>query len=244
MKMTQSLVFRISSIVMALVGGASAYAGELHATVVLDGPAPTPSELQLSHPKEVKALKECGHGVRHSQQLLVAPSGGVRYAVAWLDGPTQPPGEPREATLTLDQRECTFVPHVLIVPQGGRLAIRNSDPVVHNLRIFREAARLLEQWQQPRAKEMFWEAKETGRYLVRCGVHPWMYAWIVVSAQRDIGVTDEDGRVIMREVPRGTYTLSVWHETLGETRREVVIGSDITTVTVRLTHHLHERGST
>ncbi len=229
---------------IALWLGPIVQAGELHATVVLDGPAPKPEVLRLESPKEAKALKECGHGVRHSQQLLVAPSGGVQYAVAWLERPTGPPAEAREVTVTLDQRECTFVPHVLIVPLGGRLAIRNSDPVVHNLRIFRDAARFLEQWQQPRAKEVLWEAKEPGRYLMRCGVHPWMYAWVVVAAHRFFGVTNPTGEVIMPDVPPGTYTLRVWHETLGETQRQVTIGQQPTMVTIRLTsEHNNERGS-
>lgn len=237
------LVLRISYFVMTLVGGAPVQAGELSATVVLDGPAPAPSTLQLDHPKELKALKECGHGVRHSQQLLVAPSGGVQYAVAWLESLAVTPEEQGQATVTLDQRECTFVPHVLIVPRGGRVAIRNSDPVVHNLRIFRDATRILEEWQQPRADGFLWDAKEPGRYLIRCGVHPWMHAWVIVAPHRYFGVTDTEGRVIMREVPAGPYTFSVWHETLGETHRQVVIGNDITTVTVRLIHQSNERGS-
>lgn len=219
---------------IALSFGSVAHAGELHATVMLDGPGPKPSALQLDHPKEVKALKECGHGLRHSQQLLVAPSGGVRYAVAWLESPTVPPEEAREATVTLDQRECAFVPHVLIVPLGGRVAIRNSDPVVHNLRIFREATRLLEQWQQPRANEVFWEAKEPGRYLIRCGVHPWMYAWVVVAEHRDIGVTDAEGHVIMTHIPEGAYTMHVWHETLGERSQPVEVRTGSMRVTIRM----------
>lgn len=238
------LVLRISYFVMTLVGGAPVQAGELRATVVLDGSAPPPSELRLDHPKEVKALKECGHGVRHSQELLVAPSGGIQYAVVWLEGPTVTLEEEREATVTLDQRECAFVPHVLVVPLGGRLAIRNSDPVVHNLRIFRDAARFLEQWQQPRAKEVIWQAKEPGRYLMRCGVHTWMYAWVVVAAHRDIGVTDAEGQVIMTHVPEGTYTMRIWHETLGEVRREVTMGAQPTRITVPMTPSANQRGST
>lgn len=243
MKITPSLVFRISYIVMALVGGASAQAGELRTTVVLDGPAPQPSALQLNHPKELKALKECGHGVRHSQQLLVAPSGGVQYAVAWLESPTAAPEEERETTVTLDQRECTFVPHVLLVPLGGQLAVRNSDPVVHNLRIFRDATRILEEWQQPRADGFLWDAKEPGRYLIRCGVHPWMHAWVIVAPHRYFGVTDAEGRVIITAVPEGTYTLRVWHETLGESHHTITIGATPTALTVRMKSSDNQRGS-
>jgi plastocyanin len=169
----------------------------------------------------------------------------VQYAVVWLEVDTAAIQDPGEVMVSLDQQACEFAPHVLVVPLGGRVAIRNSDPVVHNLRIFRDSTRVLEEWQQPRAKEtLFWEAKEPGRYLIRCGVHPWMYAWVVVGAHRFFGVTNPTGKVIMPDVPPGRYTLRVWHETLGEAQRDVTIGQQPTTVTIRLMNqHNNERRS-
>ena len=67
-----------------------------------------------------------------------------------------------------------------------------------------------------------------------------MDAWMVVTEARYVGVTNAQGAVIMQEVPSGTYTLSVWHEQLGETRQSVVIGQQPTTVTV---HLLNQRRS-
>jgi plastocyanin len=214
--------------------GSAANAGEVRVTVSLDGEAPAPNALQLDSAKEQKALKDCGHSIRHSQRLLVSPSGGVAHAVAWLEIDAAPAQDAREVTVRLDQQACEFVPHVLLVPLGGRLAIDNSDPVVHNIRIFQDGARLLEEWQRPRAETFTWLADEPGRYLVRCGVHTWMHAWVVVTPHRYAVVTNAEGEGIMTDVPEGTYTVRVWHETLGEAHRPIAVGAQLTTVAVQM----------
>jgi len=214
----------------------AARGGELHGTVVLEGPVPAPEALTLDHPKERHALKECGGDIRYSQRLVVDPSGGVSSAVVWLDAPSLAP-EARQETAVLDQQHCAFAPHVMVVPLGGTLAIRNSDPVLHNVRIFREGTMLLHEWQQPSAADLTWTFTEPGRFVVRCGVHPWMYAWIVVAGHRYFGVTDAEGRVIISEVPEGHYTMHVWHESLGQTEERVTIGARPAAVTVRMARH-------
>lgn len=214
--------------------------GELHATVALEGPVPAPEALTLDHPKEQHALKECGGEVRYSERLVVDPSGGISSAVAWLEEPSLP-SEPMEpATAVLDQEACAFLPHVLVIPLGGALAIRNSDPVLHNVRIFREGTMLMHEWQQPNAADLTWTFTEPGRFLVRCGVHPWMYAWVIVADHRYFGVTDATGHVIISQVPESPYTLHVWHETLGEVRQRVTIGARPTAVTVRMARHTND----
>jgi hypothetical protein len=100
---------------------------------------------------------------------------------------------------------------------GGQVAIRNSDPVLHNVRIFREGrpAMLMHRWQKADASAISWRFTEPGRYIVRCGVHPWMYAWVVVVPSRFCAVTDASGRFILQGVPPGRHPLHVWHETVG-----------------------------
>ena len=216
---------------------AAAHGGELHGTVVLEGPIPTPEALTLDHPKEQHALKECGGQIRHSQQLMVDPSGGVSSAVVWLDAPSLVPESREDTTTVLDQQHCTFAPHVVVVPLGGTLAIRNSDPILHNVRIFREGTMLMHEWQQPRAADLTWTFTEPGRFLVRCGVHPWMYAWVVVTDHSHFGMTDAAGHAIISQVPEGAYTMHVWHEALGGAQQRVTIGARPTAVTMRMARH-------
>lgn len=213
--------------------------GELHGTVVLEGPVPASEALTLDHPKEQHALKECGGEIRYSERLVVDPSGGVSSAAVWLEAPSLVP-ESRQEAAVLDQEGCTFSPHVLVIPLGGTLAIRNSDPVLHNVRIFREGTMLMHEWQQPSAADLTWTFTEPGRFVVRCGVHPWMYAWVVVIHHPYFGVTDAAGRVIISQVPEGAYTLHVWHETLGEIQQRVTIGARPSAVTVRMARHTND----
>ena len=52
---------------------------------------------------------------------------------------------------------------------------------------------------------------------------PWMSAWVVVAANPYHAVTGESGRFTLPRVPPGTYTLEIWHETLGTRRQTVTI---------------------
>jgi plastocyanin len=215
---------------------AAAVAGELQGVVQLDGPVPAPTTLTIKATSEQHPIEGCGALTQRSQRLLVDPHGGVHNAVVWVEvpGTVREPGD--EAARVLDQRECVFEPHVLLLPAGGTLAIRNSDPLLHNVRIFRERAMLLHEWQPPQGPDLTWRFDEPGRYLVRCGVHAWMYAWVVATDQRYAAVTDQAGRFMIAGIPNGSYPLWVWHETLGEHQQRVTVAEGRVVVTVRVAH--------
>jgi hypothetical protein len=82
----------------------------------------------------------------------------------------------------------------------------------------------MHRWQKADASDISWRFTEPGRYIVRCGVHPWMYAWVVMIS--GVGaVTDSAGWFAIPGVPSGEYTLHVWHETLGTREVPIVVGS-------------------
>ena len=222
---------------VSVVGAVAVAAAEVRATVRLEGPRPAPEPLSFDDAKSRTALKECGSAARYSQRLVVdQATGGVQDAAVWLEAstPTTRPAEPQPAVL--DQRDCLFVPHVLIAPAGGQVALHNSDAVVHNVRIFEDATRRWEEWQQPRAANLVFPFSEPGRYLVRCGVHPWMYAWVVITDSPHFGVTGPTGEVIMPAVPDGAYTVHVWHEVLGETQQRLTVAAQPARVTITMSH--------
>ena len=108
----------------ALLGAAEA--GDLQGTVKLAGEVPPAALLPLKSDHAV-----CGPSPRPSEALGVSPSGGVKNAVVFV-GDERLEGWRSPMTFRLDQRRCTFVPRVLIIPPGSTVEVLNSDGILHN----------------------------------------------------------------------------------------------------------------
>ena len=217
-----------AALAMALsVWPGKGFAAQVRGSVLLEGPAPAPTMMTIKPKKGDHSAQGCGSLQKASQKLLVDRTGGVQNVVVWLDVASNGPGTRSNRTILLDQKECVFSPHVVVVDSGTTIAIRNSDHVLHNVRIFQEGkpAMLMHQWQKADASSIFWRFAEPGRYVVRCGVHPWMYAWVVVNSGAG-AVTDGHGRFILSGVPPGKQTLHVWNEALGTREIPIVVATD------------------
>jgi plastocyanin len=197
----------------ALVAGVGwARAGDVQGVVVFAGPDPTPGTLPVT-----KDEATCGGTVR--DESIVGSGGRIANVAVVVKG--APPPAPGRAVL--DQRRCRFVPHVQAVPVGSSLGLANSDPILHGVR----------GWMQRRSRfevAMASEGREDaaakldrpGVMQIRCDVHSWMTAYIVV-ADGPAAVSGPDGRFEIRGVPAGRYTVAAWHERFGEQRVEVTV---------------------
>ena len=203
--------------------------------VRLEGSVPASAMVTIQPNTGSHSTEGCGSLTKPSQRLLVDANGGGQNAVVWVD---MPPGlssnDPVDAPVVLNQVECEFAPHVVVVPPGGRLSFRNSDTMLHNIRVFRDQDRLVEEWQPPHTEGLLVSLPSPGRYLIRCGVHSWMYAWVVAAEHRYYAVTDSTGSFRLPEIPVGRYPLHVWHETLGDHTQDIQVGKQGALVTVHL----------
>jgi hypothetical protein len=198
---------------LALLLGAAAPAvaapGVVSGTVRLVGSVPARPPLPVFKHHEV-----CGETVP-DERLVVGPAGGVRYAVVTVEGVRDGKKPERDATLTLDNRECRFQPHVQVAEVGQWLEIVNSDPILHNAdarmgneTLFNVAVTPGRRVRKPLARP--------GLVAITCDVrHTWMSAYIEVAAHPYHTVTDLYGAYEIRELPPGEYKLRVWHEVLG-----------------------------
>jgi uncharacterized protein (DUF2141 family) len=63
---------------------------------------------------------------------------------------------------------------------------------------------------------------------VRCDVHGWMSACIIVVDHPFHSITDADGNFVINNLPAGTYKLKCWQEFLGEKAVEIKVEAGAT----------------
>ncbi len=222
----------INALLFFLLFSSPLFAFDLEGKIALESPLPEAPWLEVPE----KHQKECG-ARKLSPKLRLSPEGWVANAVVKLDGnfPTGRNGAVRRDFL-LDQIGCEFSPHLLLLPQGAALKILNSEAMLHNVRAFNERVEMLFNDAMPKKGQVLKKRfDEPGRFVVRCGIHHWMHAILVVTEHPFYAVTDAEGHFKIEGIPDGTYPLSVWHELLGELKLRVGPGSTPLTVTYPLT---------
>src|SRR5262249_44160027 len=102
-------------------------AGRIRGVVRLQGTLP---------PLAVELIKEhqevCGRNVS-LPRIALGEKNGVQDTFVYLEGVQDGRSFPRPQSVLVDQRQCQYSPHVMIVPVGTKLEITNSDPILHNV---------------------------------------------------------------------------------------------------------------
>lgn len=206
-----------ASSVAAYEAGSVADGGTVAGVVRFAGTPPAPRPLDVNKDKEV-----CAKEPKFAEDLVVGSDGGVRWAVAFLKGVAKGKPFPNDEAV-LDQHGCRYVPHVVIVPAGRDLVIKNSDGILHNIHTYSDENPPLNR-AQPKFKKKIKASFDKPEIIrVGCDVHGWMGAWLVVADHPYYAVTDEKGAFRLTDVPPGDYELVVWHEKLGETVQKVSV---------------------
>ena len=202
---------------------AFASAVTLTGRVYYDGRPPVPRLIDLSAcPQCLAALR----GPIYDESMLVNDDGTLQNVVvsvsAGLPQGTRIPVPPDP--LVLDQKYCTFEPHVVAAMVGQEMLLRNSDRLLHSSHSMDSDATPLFNFALPtvgqRRIEPF-QAVET--FKVKCDLHPWMSAWVRVLPNPYFDVTRSDGTFTIRDLPRGIYRLKAWHELLGVVEKDVTV---------------------
>jgi plastocyanin len=183
-----------------------------------------PGKVAIGKDKEV-----CGDS-KLDPALAISAQGEIKNAVIQIVDVKRAPSAEKPAVL--DQVQCEYVPHVLVVPVGATVQIKNSDGILHNVHTFSEKNTPFNRAQPKYLKEFSEKFAKPEVISVRCDVHGWMSGWIVVTESPFFDVTSADGSFKMENIPVGRYTLEVWQETLGKTTHSVEVKSgEVTNVT-------------
>ena len=150
----------------------------------------------------------------------------LRRSVVYLESAPSlafPDSEPQRATM--DQRNETFVPHVLAITVGTTVDFPNSDNTYHNVFSLRGPRPFdLGRYAAGHSKSVRFD--RPGIVRVFCEIHSHMSAFILVFNHRYFAVTSADGRYQINRVPPGRYTLVAWNEGAIRESRQVVIPED------------------
>ncbi len=223
-----------AALTLAVAGPASAYkegkvagGGTIAGTIKFDGQAPAPKQLSVNKDKEV-----CGKNPIHDESLVVK-GGGVVQAVVSVKGVKagKPWGDMKKAEL--DQKGCVYHPRVVLNKVGDDLVVLNSDNILHNIHTHPEkTGNPVANIAQPKFKKKLTLSKryfaKPGIIKLTCDVHDWMTGYAVIADSPYVDVTEDGGKFEIKDVPPGTYTVEIWHETLGMKTEKVEVKSGAT----------------
>jgi len=197
---------------------------QIAGSVKLDGIAPHAKPIDMSKEPSCAAFHKDKPATTES--VVTGPNGGLANVVVYISqGLTGSEAPVSSQPVQLDQKGCQYVPHVVAVDAGQHVKIVNDDQTSHN--IYPQATKN-PPWNksQPAGAQpldVFW-ANEEIAIPVKCNVHPWMRAYIVV-VKGPYGVSDDSGSFKLDNVPPGNYTLTAWHETYGTQTQNVTIAA-------------------
>src|SRR5438552_7855735 len=220
--MFQAVQFVFSSLLLLLVipidaAAQSSYqvvalnhAGTISGTVKWSGPVPRAATFPIN--KDNAVCDPDSLNVRDLERLIVGSQGGVANTVVYLknitSGKAMDIPEPRRF---LNQKQCRYKPHILLVPQTTTLQMKSSDAVLHTVHMDGAATYNLP---FPFTNQVVSRSMPSvGLVNLKCnGGHVWMNAEVLVISHPYYAVTDESGKFELTDVPPGDYEIVAWHE--------------------------------
>jgi len=195
--------------------------GDLRMKFVFGGAAPVQAPIALAQSDEY-----CSKTPVIEESLVVdKATGGLANVVVSLylgrgeSIETHPQFASQEATV-LTNRNCRFEPHAFFHVAGKPLTIANADTTRHNAnanfgssknRSFNETIAASGKITRDGLTDpLRWPAK------ISCSMHTWMAAYVLIQDHPYGAVSNQQGELVISNLPVGEHTIQIWHERTGE----------------------------
>ena len=165
---------------LALSAGMSTMAfGQVTGKVTVTGKVPEMHEIAV-----IKILPDYAKnhkGPAFEEKVVAGAKGELANVVVYVKTPEgKTLGKVPSEAAVLDQVGCVYTPHVVALEVGQPLLVKNSDPFLHNVHTLSIDNNAMNFGQPTIGEKKIEPFKAVETFKVKCDVHPWMYAWIVV----------------------------------------------------------------
>jgi plastocyanin len=134
--------------------------------------------------------------------------------VVWLAPADQTPATfppAQKEHLRLEQKNKTFVPHLLVVPVGSVVEFPNHDPFFHNVFSLFDGKRFdLGLYEAGTTRNVHFD--KPGVSYIFCNIHSQMSAVVIAVPTPYYAVSDAKGQLVLADVPAGRYVMHLWYE--------------------------------
>ncbi len=213
-----------------------ALAGNITGTVMYEGDAPARPELTANKDdhciKTVKGTK--------SEALVVSKGKGIKNVVIYARVPRTKVTLP-EKNPVMDQKDCAYYPHVLVVPVGATVDLTSRDPVAHNVHSHAQKNEAVNTLIPKPGVVVPHKIEKAEEIKFTCDIHAWMTGYIVAVPSNFYTVTGgkddegewlsadayeksaDTGKYTLENVPAGRARVVAWHEELGTANKTVEV---------------------
>ena len=145
--------------------------------------------------------------------------------VVYLENPPASSSSPAPAgPFVMRQNHDRFIPHVLPITAGSRVAFPNEDDYYHNVFSIVSGDRF-DLGRFAGGEKASARFDEEAIVVVRCEIHSRMKAYIVVLDHPFFTTPDSNGAFRLEKIPPGSYTVKAWHPTAGEKQTVITVPS-------------------
>ena len=210
---------------LPLTSTAQAQWGDLTGQFIFDGDIPAPDE--------VDSTKEpiCAKTALTDELVINKDNKGIANIFVFIPAKEKPKVHPdlkasKDKEVVLDQKLCRYLPHALVMRTDQLLDVKSMDDCLHNTQTnplkndpinFAVAAKS--------RGGLTWKVKvaETNPTQVKCGIHSWMTAYVLILDHPYAVVSDQDGKFKIEKLPVGEIEFRYWHERAGYVEKAVKI---------------------
>ncbi len=196
--------------------------GNLKGTIVVDGKLPPAGELLVDGDDRAYCLRK-GESFT-DQTLLVGDNGGLSEAFIMMyfaRGDDRRPDvhpsyqEQKHASVVISNKHCRFEPHAVFLRTGQKLSLQNEDTIGHNCHIVGMQNEDNLNLGSGASVEIAFDKSERIPGIVKCDIHRWMEAIILIRDEPYAAITDTDGNFLIENIPAGDWTFQFWHKRAG-----------------------------